>query len=158
MKNDVKIRLYSINDYEKLTELFYNTVHSVNIKDYNEAQINAWTPKNADFSHWKTSFTEFYTIIAEKGSEIAGFGNINKSGYLDMLYIHKNFQRQKIATIIVDDLENYARKNNAKIFSTHSSISAKPFFEKRGYNVIKEQNAECRGQLLINYLMEKVYK
>lgn len=38
---------------------------------------------------------------------------------------------------------------------THASITARPFFEKRGYKVIKKQSVERSGVLLQNYVMEK---
>ena len=37
----------------------------------------------------------------------------------------------------------------------HASITARPFFEKRGYRVIKEQKVERQGVLLTNFVMEK---
>ncbi len=40
----MKIR-YNSPDCLKINELFYNTVHSVNAKDYNIAQLNAWAPE-----------------------------------------------------------------------------------------------------------------
>ena len=33
----------------------------------------------------------------------------------------------------------------------------RPFFEKRGYRVVKEQQVERQGILLTNYVMEKKY-
>lgn len=38
---------------------------------------------------------------------------------------------------------------------THASITARPFFEKRGYAVIKEQQVERQGIFLTNYVMVK---
>ena len=38
---------------------------------------------------------------------------------------------------------------------THASITAKPFFEKRGFSVVKEQSLERQGLFLTNYIMEK---
>jgi hypothetical protein len=43
-----------------------------------------------------------------------------------------------------------------KKITTESSITAKPFFEKMGYQLIKEQNKKCAGVILKNYLMEKI--
>ena len=39
--------------------------------------------------------------------------------------------------------------------TTHASITARPFFEKRGWQVVKEQQVERRGVLLTNYIMKK---
>ena len=41
------------------------------------------------------------------------------------------------------------------VVTTHASITARPFFEKRGYHVVKEQQVERRGVVLINYVMIK---
>ena len=38
-------RMYRPEDCKEIIELFYNTVHSVNAKDYNEAQLDAWASK-----------------------------------------------------------------------------------------------------------------
>ena len=37
----------------------------------------------------------------------------------------------------------------------HASITAKPFFERRGYKAVKEQQVERKGVLLTNYVMIK---
>lgn len=39
--------------------------------------------------------------------------------------------------------------------TTHASITAKPFFEKRGYIVVKEQQIERQGIFLTNFIMIK---
>lgn len=47
------------------------------------------------------------------------------------------------------------RKTLSSQYRHPSSITAKPFFEKRGYIVIKEQTVERFGVELRNYVMEK---
>ena len=39
---------------------------------------------------------------------------------------------------------------------THASVTARPFFEKRGYTVVRAQQVERVGVLLTNFVMEKV--
>ena len=94
---------------------------------------------------------EHYSLVAVEGCGIAGFGDIDQTGYLDRLYVHKDYQRKGIATAICDGLERTAQ---GKI-TTHASITARPFFEKRGYTVIKEQRVERQGIALVNFVMEK---
>ena len=38
---------------------------------------------------------------------------------------------------------------------THSSITARPFFEKRGYRTVREQIVVRNGISLANFIMEK---
>lgn len=42
------IRPYQTADCEALARLFYDTVHTVNAKDYTEQQLNAWATGTVD--------------------------------------------------------------------------------------------------------------
>ena len=90
------------------------------------------------------------TLVAIENSIIVGFGDIDSTGYLDRLYVHKDYQKQGIASALCDKLENGFTK-----ITTHASITAKPFFLHRGYKVVKEQQVERNGIFLTNYVMEK---
>lgn len=84
-------------------------------------------------------------------NKIVGFGDMDKTGYLDRLYVHKDYQRKGIASKICDELEKPFHPS----YTTHASITAKPFFEQRGYTVVKEQQVERGGILLKNFVMRK---
>ena len=147
---EMLIREYTTSDCERLAELFYETVHSVNAKDYTKEQLDVWGTGDVDLSVWDKSFLEHKTLVAVEKDVIVGFGDIDNTGYLDRLYVHKDYQRQGVATVLCDKLECGFDK-----ITTHASITAKPFFESRGYKVIKEQQVERRGISLTNYVMEK---
>ena len=156
----MKIRTYQPEDCKTLIELFYNTVHTVNAADYTEQQLDAWADGNIDYAAWNQSLQEHMTLVAvmppekESGIEqIVGFADMDSTGYLDRLYVHKDFQRHRIASELCDRLEQAVDAEN---FTTHASITAKPFFEKRGYKVVREQQVERKGILLTNYVMKKV--
>lgn len=102
--------------------------------------------------HWNESFLKNYTIVAIDNDEIVGFGDIDKTGYLDRLFVHKDHQRKGIASAICYKLEQSIK--NMKI-TTATSITAKAFFEQRGYRIVKKQEVIRRGVRLINFLMEK---
>ncbi len=145
------IRKFSDCDVEEMAELFYNTVHSINAKDYNEAQLDVWADGKIDLNKWIERYNRQYCLVVMIDNKIVGFGSI-EGDYLDMLYVHKDYQGQRIATKIVDKLEEQARKEHAFI-TTHSSITALPFFAKRGYSIIKEQQVIKSGVSLTNYIM-----
>ena len=46
-------------------------------------------------------------------------------------------------------------ENGNRKITTYASITAKPFFEKRGYKVVKERQVERQGIFLTNYVMIK---
>lgn len=144
-------RMYNTSDCEFLAELFYQTVHNVNAKDYTKEQLDVWATGQVDLEKWNQSLQEHYSVVAVDDGIIVGFGDIDKTGYLDRLYVHKDYQRQGIASAICNQLEQAVQGD----ITTHASITAKPFFEKRGYRVVKEQQVERQGIFLTNFVMIK---
>ena len=147
------LRDYCKTDCAELARLFYDTVHTVNAKDYSRAQLDAWATGEVNLEAWNKSFQAHNTVVAEMDGQIVGFGDMDETGYLDRLYVHKDYQRRGVATAICDALE---QNTKAAEFTTHASITARPFFEKRGYTVVKVQQVERRGILLTNFVMKKV--
>lgn len=147
------IRSYKPSDCKSMAELFHDTIQVVTVSDYTAEQRSIWASGMNDLEKWNTSFLKNRAIVALDNGCITGFGDINDTGYLDMLYVHKDYQRQGIATAICDKLETGVK---GSLITTHASITARPFFEKRGYRVEKEQQVERQGILLTNFVMVKV--
>ncbi len=149
----MQLRTYNAEDCPEMAHLFYETVHTVNAKDYTQEQLNAWATGNVDLNEWNASFLAHHTVVAEIDGKIVGFGDMDPSGYLDRLFVHKDFQHRGVATAICDELETTSA---ATEFTTHASVTARPFFEKRGYAVVKERQVERRGVWLTNFVMRKL--
>lgn len=146
------LRPYRPGDCPALAELFYDTVHTVNAADYTPDQLDAWASGEVDQAAWEASFLAHHTLVAQLQGEIVGFADMAEDGYLDRLYVHRNHQGQGIATALCNALEEASQ---APVFTTHASITARPFFEHRGYRVAREQQVRRRGVWLTNFVMEK---
>ena len=144
------IRPYKHEDCNTLSKLFYETVHSVNAKDYTQEQLCAWANNADSLKSRSNDLLAQNTLIAETNGVIVGFGSIDKTGYLDLLFVHKDYLNKGIATALCDELEK-----GHPVIKTYASITAKPFFEKRGYFVIDEQEVERLSVKLKNYEMQK---
>ncbi len=148
----MQLHKYITSDCGQLAELFYQTVHSVNAKDYTPEQLSVWANGRINLEKWDKSFLEHYTLVAVENDKIWGFGDIDLSGYLDRLYVHKDRQREGIASTICDKLE---QATGERKITTHASITARPFFEHRGYYVVRQQEIVRSGIALTNFVMEK---
>ena len=152
MSAPIRIRTYRSSDGPGLARLFYETVHSVCLRDYTQEQVDAWAPGTVDLAAWDRSFAQHFTVVAEREGVPVGFGDMARDGYLDRLYVHRDVQRQGVASALCTALEAYVA---APVFTTHASLTARPFFLARGYQVVREQQVERRGVLLTNFVMEK---
>ena len=148
----MKLRLYESGDCPALARLFYDTVHTVNGRDYTPEQLAAWADGQVDLSAWDTSFLAHHTLVAEEDGVVLGFADMDSSGYLDRLYVHKDHQGQGVASALCDALEDAC---SAAVFTTHASLTARPFFEGRGYRVLRRQTVIRHGVALDNYVIEK---
>lgn len=88
-----------------------------------------WSNRCENLRKNKTVFEKLYTVVAVEGEKIIGYGNIDRTGYLDHLFVHKDFQNQGVATAICDELEQHAKKFGLQKISVHASITAKPFLK-----------------------------
>ncbi|HCW74207.1 MAG TPA: GNAT family N-acetyltransferase [Clostridiaceae bacterium] len=154
----MKFRSYESKDCEEIIKLFQETVHTVNARDYGKDQLDVWATGREDLVKWDNSFKDHVTIVAEENGSIVGFGDMDREGYLDHLYVHKDHQRKGVAAKIVGALENEAEFHDIPAFTTFSSITAKPFFEKMGYRVMYKNTVIREGVELINYFMKKEKK
>jgi len=145
------LRTYRPEDGPEMAVLFHETVHSVNAGDYTREQLDAWASGKMDLEAWNRSFLEHDSLVAVEGQTIVGFGDMDSTGYLDRLFVHKDYQRQGIASALCDALEQKV----SGTLTTHASITARPFFEQRGYRVLLEQMVERNGIFLQNFVMQK---
>ena len=152
----MRVRTYEISDTKQIVKLFYDTVHEVNIRDYTKAQVDAWAPADIDIASWTKSLSSKFTFVAEEGETIAGFGQLEANGHIDCFYCHKDFQRQGIGKIILEQIDAKAKSLGIEKLYTEASVTAKPFFESEGFIVIRKQEVERRGLKFINFAMEKL--
>lgn len=156
MKESIAIRKLKKTDILECINLFHNTVHAVNAKDYSAKQLNAWAPKvNPEITDRWLTLLDNISYVAEFNKKIVGFGDITRDGYLDRLYIHKDFQGKGTATAILTKLEEKAKELHLTEINTAASITANPFFEKHGFEVLNEQQVEVHGVKLTNFIMRK---
>lgn len=149
---EIEIREYMPSDCQKIMNLFYDTVHTVNSMDYAMDQLDAWAPKNMNEEQWNESLLEHFTAVALIDGIIAGFGDIDKTGYIDRLFTGSEYQGIGVGSAVCDYLESLV---NMDKYTAFVSVTARPFFEKRGYMVVRENTAVRSGVALKNFLMEK---
>lgn len=123
----MKIRKFSDSDTPSLINLFRKTVHAVCKKDYSLDHLNAWAPEVIDSDKWNSRLSQSYTIVAEINANIVGFANLKEDGYIDMLFVDANYQGQKVASTLLNHLEEKAKRLRFKQVYSDVSITARPF-------------------------------
>ncbi|KQS30652.1 GNAT family N-acetyltransferase [Dyadobacter sp. Leaf189] len=151
----IEIRPARKSDMAGLQQLYCQTIEHTCKQDYNEAQRTVWKQGTQNEQRWLDAIENQYFLIAEIGNAIAGFGSLLNSCYIDFMYTSNVHLRKGVAGTIYHLLEKEAIQNGAARLTSDVSLTARPFFEKQGYTVMKTNRNLIRGIEIINYRMEK---
>ncbi|CAD0220967.1 GNAT family N-acetyltransferase [Chryseobacterium sp. JV274] len=151
----ITIRKGIRKDLPEMLELFTATIDEVCKKDYNPLQLEAWKSGAENEERWMNVISSQYVLIAENRKQIVGFCTLDKGNYIDLFFVHKNYQQKGIAAMLYHEIEKEALQQDERLLTADVSKTARPFFEKIGFHVIEEQTVHVKGIALINYKMEK---
>jgi putative acetyltransferase len=148
------LRPYRPTDKRYLQQLFFDTVHAVNARDYTPEQLMVWAPEEPERDVWARLDTQ-HCFVVEYQKIIVGFTSLSALGQVDFLYVHKDFQGRGIASNLLKQLERLARKKGFECLTSEASITARGFFEKAGFKLITENRKMKNGLEFRNFTMEK---
>lgn len=142
-------------DLAELQKLFVDTITAICSADYDKQQIEAWASGIDNKQRWDEIMTKQFVLVAQFADKIVGFATLDNGNYIDLLYVHKDHQRQGIAQQLLDDIETEARRLKQISLTSDVSKTAKLFFENKGFKVLTEQTVIRKGINLTNYKMTK---
>ncbi|WP_270516604.1 GNAT family N-acetyltransferase [Sanguibacteroides sp. AM78-02pH3A] len=150
------IRQATHDDIEEIKELFKSTVLTINGRDYSQEEVEDWASCGEDISKISEMIESHYFIVAiNRSSQIVGFSSVTSQGYLHSMFVHKDFQGKGIATLLLNDIEQFVKENGITKITSEVSLTARPFFEKQGYIVTTEQKRQANKLCLTNFWMAK---
>jgi GNAT superfamily N-acetyltransferase len=150
-----QIRMAEMEDLKSIQAIFDGTIRSVCNKDYNAAQIDAWAAGAKFTDRWLNKLKNQYFIVVENDGDILGFASLDRGSYLDFMYVHKDHQGKGIASLLYRAIEREAIKQGANILQSDVSKTAKPFFERMGFQTEREQTVVIAGIAINNFRMQK---
>jgi putative acetyltransferase len=151
----VTLRHATIEDCDAIRTLFRDTIRTVNVADYDAAQIAAWSKGWEIRPPWEARINYQYFLLAEIEGVLVGFCSLEPDGHLDLLYVHAAHQGQGIAHILYHAIEAEAKALGLAGIYSEVSITARTFFERQGFTIVTPQTVHVRGVDIINYQMRK---
>ncbi|MFZ4930082.1 GNAT family N-acetyltransferase [Chryseobacterium sp. Mn2064] len=143
------------NDLPEMRRLFTETIETTCRNDYDEKQRIAWKSGAENEERWLKVIKEQYVLVAVLHNKIVGFCTLDQRNYIDLLFIHKDHQQQRIASTLYKQIEDKAIEQNSMSLAADVSKTAKPFFEKKGFHTLREQLVSVNNVHLTNYKMIK---
>lgn len=155
MNAPVIVRARNDADAPALAEIFRRSIREVASRDYRPAQIAAWSQFADEIGAWDDRMRRREVWVAEINGRPAGFIQLAPPDHIDLTYVHPEHQRCGVASALLAKVEDVARGNGVKVLHLEASITSRPFFAARGFEVVAPQIVTARGQDFLNYRMQK---
>jgi putative acetyltransferase len=151
----MKIRKYKSGEEKEIWELYRNTVLKVVSKDYDLESVKQWAPQNKDMNEWRSRLEIKQPYVAEVDGVLVGFAELEADGHIDCFYCHHLWIGKGVGKALFHRIEQEAKKQSIQNLYLEASITAKEFFLKNGFEIIKEENKNIRGAIAKRYIMTK---
>jgi len=149
------VRDYEPDDAGPICRLFYETVRTVNLGDYSPEQVRAWAPDPPDPAARHERMVGRHTLVADEGGEVVGFVELEDDGHLDMLYCRADAVGRGVGSLLYAAVEGRARGLGLGRISAEASITARPFFVRYGFAVLRRNTVWRQGTRLTNFSVQK---
>jgi GNAT superfamily N-acetyltransferase len=137
------IRKASSEDLASCSELIQQVIGQVNAKHYSPDIICAWQECNA-LPNLEEEIKRTDFIVYEEKGAIIGVGAIEGS-HIKKVYVSPNYQGRGLGKMLLESLEQMARKNGFAECNLNSTINALNFYKKFGYEEKGAYNIEKNG-------------
>ena len=151
------VRHYRTGDAAKLAQITHDAVHQLTCQHYSEAQREAWSPEPMTATAFENRIPEGRDVfVAESAAGHAiGFIELDQDGGIDRFYCAPEQAGRGVGAALYSHLEDRAKARGISRLHVDASKLARPFFEKRGFHTLREQDVIRHGIVLQNYAMQK---
>ncbi|WP_114284262.1 GNAT family N-acetyltransferase [Candidatus Halocynthiibacter alkanivorans] len=149
----VHLRPYKPTDATACFRVFRAAVQIGAAQHYTQEQRDAWAPDTEMPDNWPQSFENQLSWVATRWGRVNGFMTMGYDGHVDLAFVSPDYMGRGIGLALYRKLEAAARNRNLTFMTTEASLTAKPLFERQGWQVEARQSVIRNGVILPNYRM-----
>ncbi len=107
---------------------------------HDEKVMSAWLANKTpdDLRTWIESADRFCVVAVSPSGEIVGFGQVNRSGCVELCYVAPTGLYQGYGKAMLQAMERQGVQWGLDALRLNSSITAKVFYERNGYRLTGE--------------------
>jgi putative acetyltransferase len=156
------IRNFMAGDAEALSAVFRTSVSELGSGDYSPAQVEAWMSRAPSPERLVEMMAdERIRVVAvnpetEQAEVFADLEILSgRAGHIDMFYGAPSAHRKGVASALYKAMEQLAIQREFSRLYTEASETARGFFTRQGFTMVRRRDFELAGVAIHNYAMEK---
>ena len=147
------IRRWVSSDAEPSYAVYVDAVRNGADEHYSMEQRKAWVPSEKIEDWWTRRLLEDAVWVAEDHHGLSGLIALRPDGYLDLFFVLPRARGDGTAAALYSALLAEAAQRGLASLTCHASDYLKPFLEKRGWVLLKEEQATRSGVTLRRWEM-----
>jgi putative acetyltransferase len=151
----VALRPYLPADGPRCAAIFRAAIEEIASEDYSEAQCAAWAERSDDAAAFGDGLGRLLTLVATQDGEVVGFAGLKGASHIEMLFVDPGHARQGVGAALLDALSRLAQSRGATELTGEVSDTAKPLFDRLGFQSVKRNLVHKGEEWLGNTSMRK---
>jgi GNAT superfamily N-acetyltransferase len=131
----ILIKRATAEDSEAVYEIVLRAVRETSARDYPASVIDRLVLTLPD--KVASNLDTWHAFVAIADGRVVGTASLSGQT-VSSVYVNPDYQRGGVATKLMDAVETVAISRSVRTLSVQSSITAQPFYAKRGFKIARE--------------------
>ena len=154
----MNLRQISIKDQLELKKVYFDSIQSLDKKIYSQEQKSAWSSQAWDNPNFDKSITQGKGWLLSEQGIIVAFATRYPNNRIALFYCKGKFQRKGCGSILLQKLEDEAKKEKIDYLSTEASLISYKLFLKNEWEIIRKEKVIINNIFFERYKMIKNIK
>jgi len=154
----MNLRQITIKDQLELKKVYFDSIQSLDEKIYSQEQKRAWSSQAWNNPNFDKSITKGKGwLVSDKGIIIA-FATRYPNNRISLFYCKGKFQRKGYGSMLLQKLEDEAKKEGLDSLATEASLISYKLFLKNEWEIIRKEKVIINNIFFERYKMIKIIK
>ena len=149
------LRQINTKDKVKVKSIYFDSINSIDGSIYSPEQKFAWSSQAWENPEFDKAIENGEGWVAEKNYDLKGFAIRYPKDKLSLLYCRNNSKRIGIGTLLINKIEEEAKKENLTYLKTEASLISYKLLLKHNWEIIRKEKIIIKNTNFIRYKMIK---
>ena len=154
-KRSLEIRRHLLGEEKALQEIYFEATRRSNSRDYTSEQVERWIAKHDDLAEWTSRLAGTKPFVAVIDGRPIAFGELEPNGHIGFFYCHPDWEGRGAGSELMLAITAEALKLGLKTLHTEVSVTAEPFFTKKGFQTVEVNSPIICGAPAKQFIMRK---
>lgn len=152
------VRIYQNGDHHFIGRIYHEAIHRLACRDYSDEQLDAWAGNKGDPEKWSRDWQArcerklpFVKIL---DGRVVGFIELDTDGHIDCVFVDPDHVGRGVMDEIMTEVKRQSASLGLPKLFAEVSITALKFFERQGFEWVRDNVAVIGEIELVNFIME----